>query len=1300
MLFKSNKNNLVSFNKRIIAKLRLACRILGLKRKKSRRSFGFPGKNSLYVITCLTISIGLLGEATAANLSFGGGSNFSSNEATQGTPRASHGTIILSGTADHCGVDNIKGRSSFTGNSISAEESYQRFIDNPAFNGYKPYGTSESSVNFTGDGTTTNNVGYQSSKTGGSDNRMPVANGVYSTSIGCGAYTTGNYSTAFGANATARGGASQAFGVGALAIGPASMAFGVSSRAEGHSSIALGPLADAGLNFSVAIGKGATAAINSGDVALGSESTTGSVIRNPGININGDVYRFAGTDPFASVSVGTKKRQRVISNVAAGQTDADSTDAVNGSQLNAAYRALVALKKTADNTSSQLVNAFSSKSSYDADTGDIKVSLAFGGKTYNSLQSVLNTIHLGNYSGWSFRVGSGTVEKVDNEDVITFTEGNNIKITNVDKNITVALADNFTLDSIQIKDGPVINNTGIDMGDKKITNVSKGDISNTSTDAVNGAQLYEVTQQITNTNTKLDNFGSNLSAAFSPTSSYDTTTGNLTVSLSFGGNSYNSVQSALDAIHLGNYSGWSFQVGTGNVEKVASEDVVTFTEGNNIKITNVDKNITVALADDFTLDSIQIKDGPVINNTGINMGDKKITNVSKGDISNTSTDAVNGAQLYDVTQQITNTNIKLTNTNIKLDNFGSNLSAAFSPNSSYDTTTGNLKVSLAFGGNSYNSVQSALDAIHLGNYSGWSFRVGSGTVEKVANEDVVTFTEGNNIKITNVDKNITIALSDDFTLDSVHIKDGPVINNTGIDMGDKKITNVSKGDISNTSTDAVNGAQLYDVTQQIINTNGKLDNFGSNLSAAFSPNSSYDTTTGDLKVSLAFGGKTYNSVQSALDAIHLGNYSGWSFRVGSGTVEKVANEDVVTFTEGNNIKITNVDKNITIALSDNFTLDSVHIKDGPVINNTGIDMGDKKITNVSKGDISNTSTDAVTGGQIYDLANSIAKIFGGGAKVNGSGVIEAPTYKIGGKNYDDIGNFIKALNENIDSIRNNVKQIDKMITNKEIKQKYVNINSEKADSVATGVDSVAIGPDANSTGAGSVAIGDGASALTDSSVAIGQNSKTQETAGTKHIVVRGKEVSVAGGAPVGTVSVGDAGKERTVTNVAAGRVAADSTDAVNGSQLNAIKEEVNNIIADGIHYDKGKNSVTFEAPGSKEPVLLRNVANGIELTDAVNVGQLKSGLDDIKSYVDARLEHSHNSASEAGAVGLAAASLRYDNKPGKLSLGLGTGYWKGATAVAFGAGYTNMDSSIRGNVTGSFSNTAWGVSAGVTFTIN
>ncbi|MBO3278327.1 hypothetical protein JFY56_24225, partial [Pseudomonas sp. Milli4] len=92
-----------------------------------------------------------------------------------------------------------------------------------------------------------------------------------------------------------------------------------------------------------------------------------------------------------------------------------------------------------------------------------------------------------------------------------------------------------------------------------------------------------------------------------------------------------------------------------------------------------------------------------------------------------------------------------------------------------------------------------------------------------------------------------------------------------------------------------------------------------------------------------------------------------------------------------------------------------------------------------------------------------------------------------------------------------------------------------------------------------IAIGKGATAATANSVALGDGATTAAAVGTASAKIADTTYNFAGAVPTGTVSVGKTGAERTLTNVAAGRLSATSTDAVNGSQLFATNQEVTNL---------------------------------------------------------------------------------------------------------------------------------------------
>lgn len=202
------------------------------------------------------------------------------------------------------------------------------------------------------------------------------------------------------------------------------------------------------------------------------------------------------------------------------------------------------------------------------------------------------------------------------------------------------------------------------------------------------------------------------------------------------------------------------------------------------------------------------------------------------------------------------------------------------------------------------------------------------------------------------------------------------------------------------------------------------------------------------------------------------------------------------------------------------------------------------------------------------------------------------------------------------------------------------------------------------------------------------------------------------GKPSNTVMLtGDGtGAPVTIANVAAGT---HDTDAVNYGQVR------NNVAYDKNADGTRSNSISLTG-GAKGPVAIHNVANGVSDTDAANLSQVRKARQESFSYTDARvssLEQSSNERFEAlsgeisqsrqearGGVAsaMAAAGLRYDNRPGKLSLASGMGGFKGATSIAAGLGYTSEDGKWRLNsgLAHSFAgnDTAW--NAGVSYTFN
>ena len=167
-----------------------------------------------------------------------------------------------------------------------------------------------------------------------------------------------------------------------------------------------------------------------------------------------------------------------------------------------------------------------------------------------------------------------------------------------------------------------------------------------------------------------------------------------------------------------------------------------------------------------------------------------------------------------------------------------------------------------------------------------------------------------------------------------------------------------------------------------------------------------------------------------------------------------------------------------------------------------------------------------------------------------------------------------------------------------------------------------------------VAIGNNTSVTKDESVAIGHSSNANTVIGTTSAVINGNTHTFAGSAPLGTVSIGDANKERTITNVAAGRIDKESTDAINGSQLHSVIEETNKI-------------------GTK----VADLDNKI-----IEVGS--NTLNQANNYTDSQI--AHVGAQSAALAGLHPLDF---NKDDKASYAASVGHYRNANAVAVGAFY-------------------------------
>lgn len=417
----------------------------------------------------------------------------------------------------------------------------------------------------------------------------------------------------------------------------------------------------------------------------------------------------------------------------------------------------------------------------------------------------------------------------------------------------------------------------------------------------------------------------------------------------------------------------------------------------------------------------------------------------------------------------------------------------------------------------------------------------------------------------------------------------------------------------------------------------------------------------------------------------------------------------------------------------------------------------------------NQAVDKISNGY-KAFGKGVSSIIGGGAAFNSDGEITNPTYLIRGKDYHNIGDGFNAVDNDLEDLNTKITNI-----NNGGGIKYFHVNSTLSDSQALGLDSVAVGSGAIARADNSQAIGKNAIAVTEDSIAIGTEavtaankgdvalgtgSKTSTVIATKGTRLGNQYYDYAGSNPLSAVSFGSVGFERLLQNVAAGRISADSTDAVNGSQLFATNQVLDGTIKrvdeldnkihsipeqpspNVVQYDPGpdgkpENSVTFHGGDPNAPVVLKNVGAGSRDSDASNMKQLRDVATTAHAYTDTKSEETfkrstdytdrkigevvgqanrytdeqlskltgqvddvRKEARQAAALGLAASSLRYDDRPGKVSAAVGGGAWGGQGAFALGLGYTAESQRVRLNVSAASTGGRWGVGAGASFTFN
>nr|WP_245257970.1 Vomp family autotransporter [Bartonella elizabethae] len=758
-------------------------------------------------------------------------------------------------------------------------------------------------------------------------------------------------------------------------------------------------------------------------------------------------------------------------------------------------------------------------------------------------------------------------------------------------------------------------------------------------------------------------------------------------------------------------------------------------------IENVSKDITNKF-NDFTQNITHItqqvqgdtllwseSDGAFVAQHGKEKTNSKIKFLANGDVTEDSTDAINGSQLF-----ATNQNVATVSNNLQT--VATDIAKSFGGGAEYkdgkwtaatftlktvntdgeekDETYHNVAEALSGVGSSITNVQNKITneitnqinnaitkvegenfiqqdketnrltigaktegtEINIANASGAS-RIISGVADAKNSNEAVN--KGQLDKgIENVSKDITNKFND-FTQSITNITqqvqgdallwseaDKAFVAQHGEEKAKSKLKYLLNGDITAESTDAVNGSQLYSMS------NNLAGYFGSG--AGYDENGEWKAPTFTLKTVKedgTAGEESYDTVEKALSAV------GTSF---TNIQNKITNEitNEINKTKGDALLWSEADKAFVAQHGE------------------GDKKADSKIMHLKAGDITAESTDAINGSQIYTLKNQIAGYFGGGAGYQ-NGEWKAPTFYVSqfkndgnGKDktgYDNVADAFEGVNGSLSSINERINNVAKDVSSSGLhwneEEKAYDARHNGTPSKIKYVENGDVSKDSKEAVNGSQLFetNNRVSKVENRVDNIDQQIKNIENTVTNDAVKYDKNEK---GDKINKVTFAGVSESDPVVldNVAAGDLSKDSKEAVNGSQLWETNQKIDVVL------DKAKEYTNER------------------FNDIIN-HQMGDVINEAKSYTDMKfdalnysIEGVRKEARQAAAIGIAVANLRYNETPGKLSVGFGTGLWRNKSAFAFGAGYTSESGSVLSNVSVTNSGGHWGVGAGFNMTLN
>nr|UZC48682.1 ApaC [Escherichia coli] len=973
-----------------------------------------------------------------------------------------------------------------------------------------------------------------------------------STAVGYDAIAEGQYSSAIGSKTHAIGGASMAFGVSAISEGDRSIALGASSYSLGQYSMALGRYSKALGKLSIAMGDSSKAE-GANAIALGN-ATKATEIMSIAL---GDT---ANASKAYSMALGASSVASEENAIALGRSSvASGTDSLafgRQSLASAANAIAIGAETEAAENATAIGNNAKAK-------GTNSMAMGFG-----SLADKVNTIALGNGSQAladnAIAIGQGN--KADGVDAIALGNGsqsrglNTIALgtaSNATGDKSLALGSNSSAnginsvalgaDSIADLDNTVsVGNSSLK---RKIVNVKNGAIKSDSYDAINGSQLYAISDSV--------------------------------------------------AKRLG--GGAAVDVDDGTVT------APTYNLKNGSK-----NNVGAALAvlDENTLQWDQTKGKYSAAHGTSSPTASVITDVADGTISASSKDAVNGSQLKATNDDVeANTaNIATNTSNIATNT--ANIATNTTNITNLTDSVGDLQAdallwnetkkafSAAHGQDTTSKITNVKDA----DLTADSTDAVNGSQLKTTNDAVATNTTNianntsniatNTTNISNLTETVTNLGEDALKWD----KDNGVFTAAHGTETTSKITNVKDGDLTTGSTDAVNGSQLKTTNDAVATNTTNITNLTDAVNGLGDDSLLWNKTAG------AFSAAHGTDATSKITNVKAGDLTAGSTDAVNGSQLKTTNDNIAT----NTTNISNLTETVTNLGEDALKWD----KDNGVFTAAHGNNTASKITNILDGTVTATSSDAINGSQLYDLSSNIATYFGGNASVNTDGVFTGPTYKIGETNYYNVGDALAAINSSFSTSLGDALLWD--ATAGKFSAKHgTNGDASVITDVADGEISDSSSDAVNGSQLHGVssyvvdALGGGAEVNADGTITAPTytiaNADYDNVGDALNAIDTTLDDALLWDADAGENGAFSAahGKDKTasvITNVANGAISAASSDAINGSQLYT----TNKYIADALGGDAEVNADgTITAP-------TYTIANA----EYNNVGDALDALDD------------------------------------------------------------------------------------------